>query len=131
MKISEYRPATESDFPTVKDKVIFEVIAPTQKAVKQLVQASQGRLSGENLNEELIQIDLADDTWTTIELQTLSGVPVGIHFPVLVDWSGGLVTGWIATVVDATHIKVRIQLTADAGYSIPASVTTRILVRGS
>jgi hypothetical protein len=131
MKISEYRPATESDFPTVKDKVIFEVIAPTQKAVKQLVQASQGRLSGENLNEELIQIDLADDTWTTIELQTLSGVPVGIHFPVLVDWSGGLVTGWIATVVDATHIKVRIKMTADAGYSIPASVTTRILVRGS
>jgi hypothetical protein len=123
MRIETFRPSTEGDFPAVKDKEIFEVIAPVQKVVKDLVTLSQRLVGRDNLNEELIQVDLTPDTWTTIELHQLKGAIMGIY-PILVDHTGYM-TGWAALIVDEKHINVKIDVDGS-----PTTVTTRILVKG-
>lgn len=125
MKIPEFRPATEADFPTIQDKTFFEVLAPVQKAVKDLVKLTQKFIGSENINEAVIQIDLIPDVWTTVEITTLRGPPVGI-FPILVDYEGQM-SKWGARIIDSTHFKVKI--TVDP--AITTALQTRIWVKGS
>ena len=125
MKIQDFRPAEESDFPKIQDKEIFMAIGPVQKATKDLVRMSQKSIGIDNLNEEILQVELVPDTWTTIEsnVKGIQGAQV-----ILVDYSG-LITGTGVMIVDDTHFKVRVKLTADSG-ELPNEVTVRIWVKG-
>jgi hypothetical protein len=130
MKISDFRPAIEGDYPQVKDPKtwkptsIFEMIGPVQKTVKDLVRLSQKLIGLDNLNEDIIQVDLTPDVESTIEVKGINGLPKGA-WPILVDYAGSI-SGWRVEIVDATHLRVK--LTVTPAYT--SAVTTRIWIKG-
>lgn len=129
-KIPDFTPALEADYPKLNGD-LWEILAPIQKSVKDLVGMAQGQVGRDNLNEEMIQADLVPTTWNEIELKTLKGgTPVGA-WPILVDCPGGKVTGWGCEIVNESKIKVRIDVVDSLGTSVSSAVTVRILVKGA
>lgn len=131
-KIPDFTPALEADFPSFKDKALWEILVPIQKTLQDLVTMAQGQVGTDNLNEEVIQVELVPTTWNTIELKTLKGGSPRGAFAILVDNPGGIMTGWGCEIIDDTHIKVRMDLKDVNGTAITVGkYTVRIYVKGS
>jgi hypothetical protein len=131
-EVPDFTPALEADYPEIKEKKLWEILAPIQKALKDLVGMAQGQVGGDNLNEEVLQVELIPTTWNTIELKTLKGGTPRGAYPILVDNPGGRMTGWGCELVDESRIKVRIDLVDVNGTAITqGKYTVRILVKGA
>lgn len=132
MKVPDFRPATESDYPDQKDKGIFEIIDPAQKAIKDIVRWSQGNIQTDNINEKIIEIKIIPGVWNNIEIGGIKGPPQGA-VPILVDCPIGYLGGWNIELIDATHFNFFINVLPydPSGDPITEEVLVRIWVKGS
>jgi hypothetical protein len=128
MRIKDFRPAVESDFPKIKEKELFDVVAPVQDSVKSLVALCQKKIGPDNCNEAELQLDIAPNVLQEISVKGISGTIRGF-WPEVVDYVKGK-WSWRGQVLAADRISFRLDVTPDSG-SAPSEITVRILVKGS
>lgn len=76
MKVGNYATPTPGDHPEVPES-LFALLHPTMDQVETLTTAAQGRLGPENLDWEVRELELSDDTTTQVALQRLRSAPLG------------------------------------------------------
>jgi len=123
MKVGSYKRISRDSLPNV-DEDIFRLVSPISEQLETVSRACRRNLSpDQNLNTEILELPLADDTATTIKLQKLNGYPIGVIliWEELFDY-----TQLTWKLIDKDEIQVKVTWTS----SPSAKTTARLLVIG-